>query len=80
VHSVQLEAILHQQTTFLINSALLSPWSRDIPEKLTGSELLKKFHAIYGTGRFITAFRRACPYPEPDPSNKKLPFHFSDSF
>ena len=30
-----------------------------LPEKLTGSQLLKKSHAFYGTRRFITAFTTA---------------------
>ena len=38
---------------------LLTPWSRVLPEKLTGSQLLKKFPAFYGTRRFITAFTKA---------------------
>ena len=33
----------------------LTPWSR-VLEKLTGSQLVKKFPAICGTGSFITAF------------------------
>jgi hypothetical protein len=37
----------------------LTQWSRGLPEKLTGSELIKKFPAFYGTRRFITAFTRA---------------------
>ena len=35
---------------------LLTPWRRDILEKLTGSQLVKKFPAFCGTQRFITAF------------------------
>jgi len=33
-----------------------TPWSRVLLEKLTGSQPVKKFPAIYGTLRFITAF------------------------
>ena len=40
-------------------SQLLAPWSRDLLEKLTGFQLLKKFPAFYGTRRFITAFTSA---------------------
>jgi hypothetical protein len=39
---------------------LLTSWSRDLLEKLTGSQLVKKFLAFYGTQRFITAFACAC--------------------
>ena len=38
---------------------LLIPWSSILLENLTGSQLLKKLPAFYGTRRFITAFRRA---------------------
>ena len=38
---------------------LLSPWSRVLLEKLTGSQLVKKFPAFYGTRRFITIFTSA---------------------
>ena len=37
---------------------LLSPWSK-VLEKLTGSQLVKKFPAFCGTRRFITAFKSA---------------------
>jgi hypothetical protein len=39
---------------------LLTPWSRVLLEKLTGSQLVKKFTAFHGTRRFITAFTSAC--------------------
>ena len=35
------------------------PWSRVLPEKLPGPQLVKKIHAFYGTTRFITAFTSA---------------------
>ena len=38
---------------------LLTPWSRDLLEKLTGSQLVKKFPTFYGTRRSITAFTSA---------------------
>ena len=38
---------------------VLTPWSRVILEKLTGSQIVKKFPAFYGTRRFITAFSSA---------------------
>jgi len=34
---------------------LLTPWCRVLLEKLTGFQLVKKFPAIHGTRRFITA-------------------------
>jgi hypothetical protein len=39
---------------------ILTPWSKVLLEKLTGSQLVKKFPALYGTWRFITAFTSAC--------------------
>jgi len=38
---------------------LLTPSSRVLLEKLTGLQLVKKFPAIYGTRRFITALASA---------------------
>jgi hypothetical protein len=38
---------------------LLTPESRGLPEKLTGSHLAKTFPAFYGTRIFITAFTKA---------------------
>jgi hypothetical protein len=38
----------------------LTPWSRDLLEKLTVTELVKKLPASYGTRRFVTAYTRAC--------------------
>ena len=37
---------------------LFTPWSRVLLEKQTGSQLVKKFPAFYGTQKFITAFTR----------------------
>ena len=36
-----------------------TPWSRVLLEKLTGSQLVKKFLAFYGTRRFSTVFTSA---------------------
>jgi len=38
---------------------LLTPWSRDLLEKLKGSQLIKKFLGFYVTRRFITAITKA---------------------
>jgi hypothetical protein len=60
---------------FNIVTYLLTPWSTVLLEKLTGSQLVKKFPAFYGTRRFITAFTRArhCHYPESDQFNASIP-------
>jgi hypothetical protein len=39
-----------------VHSHSLTPWSRVLLEKLTDSQLVKKFPTSYGTRRFITAF------------------------
>jgi hypothetical protein len=39
---------------------LFTPWSRVLLEKLTGSQVVKKFPPFYGTRRFIIAFTIAC--------------------
>ena len=36
---------------------LLTPWCRVLLEKLTGLQLVKKFPALHGTRRFITALK-----------------------
>jgi tRNA(Glu) U13 pseudouridine synthase TruD len=41
----------------------ITPCSRVLLEKLTGSKLVKKFPAFFGTRRFITAFTNACHMP-----------------
>ena len=41
------------------NNYLLTPESRVLLEKITDFQLVKKFHAFYGTRRFFTAFTRA---------------------
>jgi len=38
---------------------LITPWSTVLLDKLTGSQLAKKYPAIYGTRTFITAVTRA---------------------
>jgi hypothetical protein len=48
---------LHKK--YLLSYLLLSPWSRVLPEKLIGLQLVKKFPAFYGTLRFITTFTSA---------------------
>ena len=37
---------------------ITTPWNRVFLEKVTDSQLVKKFPAFYGTRRFITAFTR----------------------
>jgi hypothetical protein len=39
---------------------LPTPWSRVLLEKLRGYQLVKKFPALNGTRRFITAVTSAC--------------------
>jgi hypothetical protein len=60
---------------------LLTAWSRVLLEQLTGSQLIKKFSAFYGSRKFVYK----CPYLEPDQSNPepipflKIPFLISPS-
>ena len=55
-HTYLLTYSLTHSLTHLLK---LTPWSRALLEKLTGSQLVKKFPAFYGTRRFITAFTNA---------------------
>jgi len=41
--------------TYLL-TYLFNPWSRDLLEKLTGSQFVKKFPAFFETRMLITAF------------------------
>jgi hypothetical protein len=43
---------------------LLTPWSRVLLEKLTGSQLVKKFPEFYGIRKFITVFTSVATCPE----------------
>ena len=47
---------IYQLTNQLTNC--VTPWSRVLLEKLTGSQLDNELLAFYGTRRFITAFKR----------------------
>jgi hypothetical protein len=38
---------------------IISHWSRVLPEKLTGLQILKKSCAFYSTRKFATAFTKA---------------------
>jgi len=42
------------RTLVTLLTYLLTPCNRVLLEKLTGSQLVKKFSAIYGTRRYIT--------------------------
>ena len=49
------EEVLTYIFTYLLTYSL-TPWSRALLEKLTGSQLVKKLLPFHGTRRFITAF------------------------
>ena len=64
--SFSLNYLLTHSLTYLLTYLLtyslthsLTPWSKILLEKLTDSQLVKKFPAFYGTRRFITAFTGA---------------------
>jgi hypothetical protein len=44
----------------ILGTFLITQWNRVHLEKLTGSQLVKKFPEFYRTRRFITAFTSAC--------------------
>ena len=67
--------ILNVITTYLL-TYLLTPWSRVLLEKLTGSHLVKKFPAFYGTRKFITALTSARHVsPSWASSKQSIPLH-----
>jgi hypothetical protein len=56
----------------------LTPCIRVLSEKLTGRQLVKKFPALYGTRRFITAFTSSCQLsPSWTRSIQPMPPHFT---
>jgi len=52
-------SIYVQKRYLLLTHLLTYSWSRVLPEKLTGPQLVKKFSALFGTRRFISAFKTA---------------------
>jgi len=60
----------------LSRSILHIPWSRVLLGKLSGSQVVKKFPAFYGTRRFITVVTRARHLPLYwDRSIQSMPSH-----
>jgi len=55
----QLIRIIEVLLYFVLLTYLITSWSRVLPQKLTGCQLVQKFPAFYGTRRFITAFKSA---------------------
>ena len=45
---------------YLLLTYLLTPWSRVLLEKLTGSAASQEIPCIFGTQRFITVLTSAC--------------------
>ena len=59
-HRIQSRSSLkYHPSTLPIFTYFLTPWNRVLLEKLTSSQLVKKFPAFYGTQRFITTFSNA---------------------
>ena len=54
-----LDKVTELQTRVLILSYLLTPWSRALLEKLTGSAASQEIPHIFGTRRFITVLTSA---------------------
>jgi hypothetical protein len=56
---VTLPTLCIKTTSAICLTYLLTPWSRVLLEKLTGSQLVKKFRAFYGTQMFISVLTSA---------------------
>ena len=59
VFQVEGEFKTNNLLTNLLITYLFTPWVRILLEKLAGFQLVKKFAALYGTRKFITAFTSA---------------------
>ena len=58
--------------TNLTITYLLTPWSRVLLEKLTGSAASQEIPRIFGNPKIPQPYQQApatCPYPEPTPSS-----------
>jgi hypothetical protein len=75
-HTLRLESLMHRNALYVPNLhgvasrhvvtskvKLLKPYCTVLLENPTGSQLVKKFPAFYGTRRFITAFTGVCHLP-----------------
>jgi hypothetical protein len=50
---------MHRETLVAHVEIKLSPWIKDLLEKLIVPQIVKKFLAFYGTRKFITVFTTA---------------------
>jgi len=68
--AISVKHLVKHTLTYLF-TYLITPRNRVLLENLTGSQLVKKFPAFYGTRRFITAVTSArhLSYPEPARTN-----------
>ena len=57
--NVNLKYTLTNLITYYLLTYLLAPWSIVLLEKLIGSQLVKKFPALFGNRSFIPAFTSA---------------------
>ena len=64
---IYIHALHHHKPLFICH--ILTAYSRSLPQKLTGFQLVKKFPAFYGTRKCITVLtsvrHMSLPYPEP---------------
>jgi hypothetical protein len=65
-HFLNWSALLFKWWQSINQSINLSPRSRDL-QKLTVTQLVKKFPSFYETRNFITVFTRAATDPRPEP-------------
>ena len=66
---------VHRTTQLIWVSILTYSMGTVLLEKLTGSQLVEKYHPpppFYGTRRFITTFTTAPTYPHPEPNRSCL--------
>jgi hypothetical protein len=62
-----MEHLTQTSTRFVNLVTYVTPWGRDLLEKIALLQLVKKFAAFYGTYWFGTVFPRTCHEYSPHP-------------
>ena len=74
---VSLFALLYEVFGIILYLELMTPWARVLPDKLTGTQLVKKYHTLEPKGSLLhSQVPSICSYPQPKQSSPSHPSHF----